>query len=58
MSTIKDCEVFLNSKLTQQEEGNIIQNNAEVYFPAIDLNPVQWLTNLVEKMKDGVKTKK
>lgn len=58
VSTIKICEEFLNSNLTQQEMGNIIRNNAEVYFPAIELNPVQWLTNLVEKMKDGVKTKK
>jgi len=56
--TIKICEEFLNSNLTQQEKGNIIQSNAEVYLPAIELNPVEWLTNLVEKMKDGVKTKK
>ncbi|WP_110926644.1 contact-dependent growth inhibition system immunity protein [Bacillus massiliglaciei] len=57
LSTIKDCEKFLNSNLTKQEKENIIQNNAEVYFPAIELNPLQWLNNLVEKMKEGVKTK-
>ncbi|NPC94180.1 hypothetical protein HOO54_18610 [Bacillus sp. WMMC1349] len=57
LSTIKDCEKFLNSNLTKQEKENIIQNNAEVYFPAIELNPLQWLNKLVEKMKEGVKTK-
>ncbi|WP_186579833.1 contact-dependent growth inhibition system immunity protein [Aquibacillus kalidii] len=57
LSTIKDCEKFLNSSLTKQEKENIIQNNAEVYFPAIELTPLQWLNNLVENMKEGVKTK-
>ncbi|MBM7602834.1 hypothetical protein JOC75_000804 [Metabacillus crassostreae] len=57
LSTIKDCEKFLNSNLTKQEKENIIQNNAEIYFPAIELNPLQWLNNVVEKIKEGVKTK-
>ncbi|MDR4938253.1 contact-dependent growth inhibition system immunity protein [Rossellomorea marisflavi] len=57
LSTIKDCEKFLNSSLTKQEKENIIQHNAEVYFPAIELTPLQWLNNLVENMKEGVKTK-
>ncbi|MDA1476051.1 contact-dependent growth inhibition system immunity protein [Bacillus changyiensis] len=57
LSTIKDCEMFLNSNLTKQEKENIIQNNAEVYFLAIELTPLQWLNNLVEQMKEEVKTK-
>lgn len=57
LSTIKDCEKFLNNSLTKQEKENIIQNNAEVYFPAIKLTPLQWLINLVEEMKEGAKTK-
>jgi CdiI immunity protein len=57
LSTIKYCENFLNSGLTKQEKENIIQNNAEVYFPAIELTPLQWLNNLVENMKEGMKTK-
>ncbi|MBD7938613.1 hypothetical protein H9655_16375 [Cytobacillus sp. Sa5YUA1] len=57
LSTIKDCEKFLNSSLTFQEKEHIIQNNAEVYFPAIKLTPLQWLINLVEEMKKGAKTK-
>ena len=57
LSTIKHCEKFLNSNLTKQEKENIIQNSAEVYFPAIELNPLQCLNNLVDKMKEGMKTK-
>lgn len=57
LSTINDCEKFLNSNLTKQEKENIIQNNAEVYFPAIELTPLQWLNNLVGKMKEEVKIK-
>ncbi|MEC1179501.1 contact-dependent growth inhibition system immunity protein [Metasolibacillus meyeri] len=55
--TIKNCEEFLNSELTKQEKENIIQNNAEIYFPAIELTPLQWLIQLVEQIKEGVKTK-
>jgi hypothetical protein len=57
LSTIKDCESFLNSNLAKQKKEIIIQNNAEVYFPAIELTPLQWLNNLVEQMKEGMKKK-
>ncbi|MDQ0233545.1 contact-dependent growth inhibition system immunity protein [Metabacillus malikii] len=57
LSTIENCEKFLNSNLTKQEKEIIIQNNAEVYFSAIELNPLQWLNNLVVKMKEGVNIK-
>ena len=58
LSTIKVCEQFLNSSLTKEEKKIIIGNKAEVYFPAIKLTPLEWLNNLVEEMKKGVKTKK
>jgi len=57
LSTINDCENFLNSSLTEEEKENIIKNNTEVYFPEIKLTPLQWLTNLIDQMKEGVKTK-
>lgn len=55
--TIKHCEEFLNSELTKKEKENIIQNNVEIYFPAIELSPLQWLIQLVEQIKEGLKTK-
>ncbi len=42
LSTIKDCQDFSNSTLTIQEKESFIENNAEIYFPAISLNPLQW----------------
>ncbi|WP_243292655.1 contact-dependent growth inhibition system immunity protein [Bacillus sp. FJAT-47783] len=57
LSTIKDCEELLNSNLTKQEKEDFIQNNTEIYFPAIELTPLQWLCKLVEQMQEAVKTK-
>jgi len=57
LSTIKDCEKFLNSGLTNKNKEDIIQNNAEIYFPAIKLTPLQWLVNSVEEMKERAKIK-
>lgn len=56
-NTIIYCEEFLNSELPAQEKDSIIQNNAEVYFPAIQLTPLQWLNKLVEQIKEAVITK-
>ncbi|WCM17653.1 contact-dependent growth inhibition system immunity protein [Priestia filamentosa] len=53
--TIKYCEEFLSSELTEQEKENIIQNNADIYFPAIELTPLQWLNQLVKKITEDVK---
>ncbi|MCM3667909.1 contact-dependent growth inhibition system immunity protein [Mesobacillus maritimus] len=55
--TVKYCEEFSNSDLTNQEKGNIIQSNAEIYFPAIELTPLQWINKLVEVIKEAVKIK-
>ncbi len=57
LSTIKDCQDFLNSTLTIQEKENFIENNAEIYFPAISLNPLQWFNKIIEEMKEAVKIK-
>ncbi|MBO2535695.1 contact-dependent growth inhibition system immunity protein [Rummeliibacillus suwonensis] len=57
LSTIKDCEKFLNSNLTKQEKEDFIQNNTEIYFSAIQLTPIQWLCKAVEQMQEAVKIK-
>ncbi|AXI29774.1 MULTISPECIES: contact-dependent growth inhibition system immunity protein [Priestia] len=57
LSTIKDCEELLNSNLTKQEKEDLIQNNTEIYFPALELTPLQWLWKLVEQMQEAIKTK-
>ncbi|TCN26338.1 contact-dependent growth inhibition system immunity protein [Mesobacillus foraminis] len=55
--TIKYCEEFLHSELTKQEKERIIQDNAEIYFPATEFTPLQWINKLVEVIKKAVKTK-
>ena len=57
LSTIKHCEELLNNNLTKQEKEDFIQNNTEIYFPAIELTPLQWLCKLVEQMQEAVKLK-
>ncbi|MGG2186103.1 contact-dependent growth inhibition system immunity protein [Bacillus altitudinis] len=57
LSTIKDCQDFSNSPLTIQEKESFIENNAEIYFPAITLNPLQWFDKVIEEMKEAVKMK-
>jgi len=57
LSTIKDCQDFSNSPLTIQEKESFIENNAEIYFPAISLNPLQWFDKVIEEMKEAVKMK-
>ncbi|MCM3004562.1 contact-dependent growth inhibition system immunity protein [Priestia koreensis] len=57
LSTIKDCEEFLNSDVTHQEKEDFIQQHAEVYFPEIELNSLQWLYKITEQMREALKTK-
>ncbi|MEW6977461.1 MAG: contact-dependent growth inhibition system immunity protein [Bacillota bacterium] len=57
LSTIRDCQDFLNSNLTIQEKESFIENNAEIYFPAISLTPLQWFNKIIEKMEEALKMK-
>jgi chromosomal replication initiation ATPase DnaA len=58
MQILIDCaENFLNSNLSDKEKEEFIESNAEIYFPSIGQTPIQWLTNVVEQLKDAVKTK-
>ncbi|MFS0763828.1 contact-dependent growth inhibition system immunity protein [Peribacillus phoenicis] len=55
--TIKYCDEFLNSDITKKEKENYIKANAEIYFPAIGLTPIQWLNKVIERIKEAVKLK-
>lgn len=57
VSTINDCKEFLNSNLTRQEKEDFIKVNTEIYFPVIELTPLQWLCKLVERIQEAEKTK-
>ncbi|MEB2631534.1 contact-dependent growth inhibition system immunity protein [Peribacillus frigoritolerans] len=55
--TIRYCDEFLTSNRTKQEKEIYIQTNAEIYFPAIGLTSLIWLNNVVEQIKEAVKSK-
>ncbi|MGM0748661.1 MAG: contact-dependent growth inhibition system immunity protein [Bacillota bacterium] len=52
--TITFCEEFLNNDISDQEKESFIKSNSEIYFPAIDLTPVQWLKRVITEIKDAI----
>ncbi|MBJ7570177.1 hypothetical protein JG789_02895 [Bacillus halotolerans] len=52
--TIKFCEEFLNENISDQEKENFIKSYTEIYFPAIDLTPLQWLKKVIIEIKEAI----
>ncbi|MCK8098997.1 contact-dependent growth inhibition system immunity protein [Bacillus sp. 2CMS4F] len=52
--TIKFCEEFLNENISDQEKESFIKSNTEIYFPAIDLTPLQWLKKVITEIKEAI----
>lgn len=52
--TIKFCEEFLNSDISDQEKEDFIKSYSEIYFPAIRLTPIQWLKSVIEQIKEAI----
>lgn len=47
---------FINSDLSDGEKNNYIQSNADgIYFPAFGLEPLQWLDDVIAKIKDAIR---
>lgn len=51
IQTIEHCVTFLDSNLTDHEKEKIIQTNTEIYFPAMGLSPLEWLSEVVVQLK-------
>ncbi|MDR3598047.1 contact-dependent growth inhibition system immunity protein [Clostridium sp.] len=45
---VKCIKEFLNSNFTEEEKNNFIERNTELYFPAIDMTPVEWLEGVMK----------
>ncbi len=43
----KGLSGFFNSTITLQKKESFIENNVEIYFPEISLNPLQWLNKII-----------
>ncbi|WP_440604397.1 contact-dependent growth inhibition system immunity protein [Bacillus sp. GB_SG_008] len=54
-NTINDIFSFLNSNLTDSEKEEFIKYNADIYFPALNLTPVEWLEQTLETLKEAIK---
>ncbi|WP_249595686.1 contact-dependent growth inhibition system immunity protein [Peribacillus frigoritolerans] len=49
---------FIGSEYSDIEKNGYIQSCADgVYFPALGLEPLQWLYQVIEQIKEAVKTK-
>lgn len=56
-NTIEDITSFLQSGLTVHEKEEFIKYNAEIYFPALNLPPIEWLEQIVDLLKRALKNK-
>ncbi|EEM56116.1 MULTISPECIES: contact-dependent growth inhibition system immunity protein [Bacillus cereus group] len=56
-NTIEDITAFLQSGLSIHEKEEFIIYNAEIYFPALNLTPIEWLEQIVELLKRALKNK-
>ncbi|MCP1122651.1 contact-dependent growth inhibition system immunity protein [Bacillus sp. 3103sda1] len=54
-NTINDIFSFLNSNLTDSEKEEFIKYNVDIYFPALNLTPVEWLEQTLETLKEAIK---
>ncbi|KXZ13433.1 contact-dependent growth inhibition system immunity protein [Bacillus nakamurai] len=52
--TIKFCEEFLNSEISDQKKESFIKSNSEIYFPALGLTPIQWLKRVITQIKEAI----
>ncbi|MDI6533860.1 contact-dependent growth inhibition system immunity protein (plasmid) [Bacillus mycoides] len=51
-NTKNDILSFLNSNLTNSEKEEFITNKTYIYFPALNLTPIEWLKQTLETLKE------
>ena len=44
-------KLFLETNLSEEEKNEIIADNAEIFFPALDMSPVEWLTSVLDTIE-------
>lgn len=55
IQTIVDAiKFFLESDLSIEEKNNFIEENVEIYFPAIDMSPIEWLRYVAIELKRSI----
>ncbi|HFJ9453538.1 TPA: contact-dependent growth inhibition system immunity protein [Bacillus cereus] len=54
-NTVKYITEFLRSDLSTQEKEAFIEYYTEIYFPSLKLNPIEWLEQTAEALKQALK---
>ncbi|AEW58663.1 hypothetical protein bcf_27870 (plasmid) [Bacillus cereus F837/76] len=54
-NTVKYIAEFLKSDLSTQEKEAFIEYYTEIYFPSLKLNPIEWLEQTAETLKQALK---
>ncbi|OXS69820.1 contact-dependent growth inhibition system immunity protein [Priestia filamentosa] len=49
--TIEEIDKFLSEDLPQQDKELFIKDNCDLYFPALELTPVEWLKQVQAELK-------
>ncbi len=44
-------KMFLETNLSEEEENAFIAENTEIYFPALDMSPVEWLKSVLDTIE-------
>jgi CdiI immunity protein len=52
--TIEEIDKFLSEDLPQQEKELFIEDNCYLYFPALELTPIEWLKQVQDEFKRAV----
>lgn len=50
-------EEFVQSDLPEQEKAAYVEDRTDIYFPAIGINPIEWLKNVALQFKEAAKEK-
>lgn len=52
--TIEEIDKFSSEDLPQQEKELFIEDNCYLYFPALELTPIEWLKQVQDEFKRTV----
>lgn len=53
-ATIVEIDEFLYEDLPQQNKEQFIDDNCDLYFPALKLTPIEWLKQVQDELKKAV----
>jgi CdiI immunity protein len=52
--TVEEIDKFLCEDLPQQDKEQFMEDNCDLYFPALQLTPIEWLKYIQDELKKAV----